>query len=334
MTALYGHKDATSVINMEPKLLAAGFSDDPPIYPSQADRDFSLQYDLRYESHTCTLNKDAHLLGKFLRIGLDNAARDFMAECLAQFGSWTSMTKHKLLRPFIGLLYSHTDINAILHTGNMHLLSTAQFRMLMQKELKQSKTGKLGRLMDVGSGCGDITKHLAPFFDEVVATEVAPRMIARLRAHGFTALQTSDLDKDLAPDDTFDMIALLNVIDRCDAPVSLLKCLRKRLRSSSSWLLLATPLPIRPSVETAAGWVKPSEDIIDRNNCACCTAKRCCVWEESVRQVVREYIIPNGFAVRSVSRIPYISQGDCSKSYYVLDDAVFVLYKTDAEIVN
>lgn len=180
--------------------------------------------------------------------------------------------------------------------------------------------------MDVGAGCGRITAQLAPLCDEVIATEVSPMMIDRLKARGFTTLLTCDLDKDLATGEQFDMVCLLNVIDRCDQPVTLLRQVRNRIKDGGL-LLLADPMPLRPSVETNSGWQKPSENIVDPNHCACCYAPKCCVWEESVRQIVREYFEPNGFVLRSVSRVPYISQGDSIRPYYVLDDAVFVLTK-------
>ena len=48
-------------------------------------------------------------------------------------------------------------------------------------------------------------------------------------------------------------------------------------------------------------------------------------WEESVAILAKQLFEQSGLRVHSVSRVPYISQGDLKESYYILDDAVFVL---------
>jgi hypothetical protein len=208
----------------------------------------------------------------------------------------------------------------------MQLISTAQMKRLFKAEISESKsishphhcaprlalpritsprlaspflsapnfahrTGKLGRLLDVGAGCGRITSAMAPVFDEVVATEVGmflsrilPKFIhasshvnagradddqpppgpwfhgysdrrpgayppllevARLRLFSlFVCHSNTPQEKDLAGE-LFDCVALLNVIDRCDQPVTLLRQVRKLLRTTSSWYLRVRPLSIR-----------------------------------------------------------------------------------------
>ena len=44
-----------------------------------------------------------------------------------------------------------------------------------------------------------------------------------------------------------------------------------------------------------------------------------------VNQVSSRVIRPAGFHILSVSRLPYICQGDPASPFYALDDAVFVL---------
>jgi hypothetical protein len=72
------------------------------------------------------------------------------------------------------------------------------------------------------------------------------------------AYQTGDI-KTLPADEGFDLICMFNVLDRCMAPHTLLRDIHARMRDANSRLILATPLPLRPSVEVGHNWVSPSE---------------------------------------------------------------------------
>ncbi len=53
----------------------------------------------------------------------------------------------------------------------------------------------------------------------------------------------------------------------------------------------------------------------------------CCdgaTFEKSTRIFVEKVLLNIGFDVISVSRVPYISEGDHLKRYYVLSDAIIV----------
>ena len=54
--------------------------------------------------------------------------------------------------------------------------------------------------------------------------------------------------------DGFDVVSCLNVLDRCDFPLTLLQQMRSLLKDDSSLLVLATPLPFSPSVEDGRVW--------------------------------------------------------------------------------
>lgn len=221
--------------------------------PTEDDILFATSNNLQYQCNTTTLYKDIHLLGKFLRLGPDKHTKSFIAECHDEYRSkFLTSVKYLFLKPTLSLLYSHTDLNGLLGVGQMSILSTNQLGLLFKNELLQSN-GKLGHLLDVGAGCGRITSLLAPLFTSVTATEVSPVMVKHLARRGFTALQCGDLRDSALGTDGFDVISILNVIDRCDTPVTLLREATKRLRDRTSCILLATPLPLNPSVETSAG---------------------------------------------------------------------------------
>ena len=57
---------------------------------------------------------------------------------------------------------------------------------------------------------------------------------------------------DLGPEDAFDAVALMNVLDRCDEPFTLLADLRKLVKPVTGRLVLAVVIPFRPFVEAWA----------------------------------------------------------------------------------
>lgn len=48
-------------------------------------------------------------------------------------------------------------------------------------------------------------------------------------------------------------------------------------------------------------------------------------FEEQLTYVIKNVFEPLGFQLVTFSRLPYLSEGDLSTSFYVLHDAVFVL---------
>jgi len=120
---------------------------------------------------------------------------------------------------------------------------------------------------------------------------------------------------DLHPDG-FDAIALLNVLDRCDNPFTLLAQLRAMLRPGSGRLVLAVVVPFRPFVEDGKTHRPPRERLPLPPNGS---------WEGGVNQLWERVIKPSGFKVERLARVPYILEGDQRHGAYILDDAVFVL---------
>lgn len=96
----------------------------------QEDRDYCLKYDLRFLVHLTTLEKDGSLVGRFRQVDVDEDTRAFMQECHDQFNSRIHHMKVKFMRPFVSMFYTHTDLNAILNTGQMHMFSTDQLRTI------------------------------------------------------------------------------------------------------------------------------------------------------------------------------------------------------------
>ena len=53
-------------------------------------------------------------------------------------------------------------------------------------------------------------------------------------------------------------------------------------------------------------------------------------FEEQVASLITDFFEPSGFKVEKFTRIPYLCEGDLEHSYYMLNDAVFVLSVRDS----
>jgi hypothetical protein len=92
------------------------------------------------------------------------------------------------------------------------------------------------RLLDIGAGTGGVTAQLAPLFADTVVTEASARCVGRLERRGFTAVHCTDPTAEALgptapgePSRPFDVVALFNVLDRCPAPLDLLRRARSHL---------------------------------------------------------------------------------------------------------
>ena len=70
-------------------------------------------------------------------------------------------------------------------------------------------------------------------------------------------------------------------------------------------------------MRTGSRKTKPSEKLEIYGN----------TWEEGVTTLWKNVIAPLGFQLVALTRLPYLSEGDQSKDYYMLDNAVLVLRK-------
>ena len=247
--------------------------------------------------------------------------------------NWGQAAACTFLRKFMSL----TDANAMLGRGKMHVLSEAHVADLLGARKKKNEaaaappTEKL--LLDVGAGEGEVTEKFRTGggFDVVVATEASAPMVRRLRQKAFdVVLESTDVSTVTracgeagggaarASEDGFDCVALLNVLDRCDAPRTLLRQLRELLKDDGGVLVLAVVLPFRPFVEDGAEHRAPREALgLDPNG----------AWEAGANQIWTKVLAPSGFKLERLARVPYISEGDQKHGAYILDDAVFVLSK-------
>ncbi len=142
-------------------------------------------------------------------------------------------------------------LNGLLGTYPLFLLSTTQWGDLLGPAAR-------GRMLDVGAACGDVTERLASLVDSVTATEVNRPMVRRLRRRGIDAHHL-DLTVQDPPAAAYDLVTALNVLDRCERPVTLLHRLAD-LVAPGGHLVVSVPLPYRPAGTTVLRSANPASD--------------------------------------------------------------------------
>jgi len=113
----------------------------------------------------------------------------------------------------------------------------------------------------------------------------------------------------------YDVIAALNLLDRCDKPMSLLRDIRSSLKTDGR-LIVASVIPFSPFVEENKDTNnQPTEKLHIAGQTI----------EEQINNLVSKIFEPAGFKVERFTRLPYLCEGDLTTSFYVLHDVVFVL---------
>ncbi len=256
----------------------------------------------------CDRERLSQSLGpKFIKLPLDEQTRLYVDAAAEHRHSALVTGVHRGLRRFM----SDFDVNGLLGTYSMHLLSTAQWRLLLGGDIG-------GTLLDVGAGDGNVTACLAPLFDGVTVTETSGPMIRRLRKRGYRAHHL-DVSHAEVPGAPYDAVALLNVLDRCSAPLSLLESVRLSLRKRGL-LIIALALPYRPFFFAGSRTPSPMRPLP-------LNAEE--DWETSVNVLVSEVLAPLDFEVMALARAPYLSQGDSQQELYQLDDVIVIAQRTD-----
>lgn len=192
----------------------------------------------------------------------------------------------------------------------MFVFSSEQFHKLMSLDEGWTKQS----LLDLGAGDGAVTEKMAAHFESVYVTEVSTQMQRRLRLKGYTVLGLDEWTNH-----KYDLISCLNLLDRCDKPMTLLQQIHESLNDDGR-LIVASVSPYSPYVEeNSSNGCKPTEFLAIHSKST----------EDQINQMMSSVFTPSGFELVKFSRVPYLCEGDLTTSFYVLHDIIFVLRKVE-----
>lgn len=201
--------------------------------------------------------------------GPDAALKHFLnasaAASASQRGRAVTLAKWNLfwaLQRYLG--WSRTDASGFLRLATLYVASEEQLGRLAHAALdapSHDADGAPRSLLDIGAGTGTETAKLAAALGvapaRVTALESSRALRRALRARGFRAASAPDELHDAPP---FTAAALLNVLDRCDAPATLVDAAVAAV-APGGVLMLATVLPFKAKVfegRVGAKWGKPA----------------------------------------------------------------------------
>lgn len=272
-----------------------------------------------------SLIRDESLRSRFVQSELDEDTEDFLNRSTEKSGWLGTQILHAVARLFLGWFVTKTSLNGLLGRGSMFVFSQDQFLGLLGLTADTSSTKPLfTSLLDIGAGDGNVTSVIAPLFHRVDVTEVSSPMRRLLRNRGYHVLDavnlTSDDTQAAEPEGhAYDVICCLNVLDRCDEPLALLRSLRSRLARPSGKLVIAVVLPLSQYVESGQSGTRPAETL----------GVSGVTLEEQLESLCRDVIEPAGLWLESWTKLPYLCEGDLEQAYYWLDDVVMVLRAVD-----
>lgn len=195
----------------------------------------------------------ASLALSFVQLHIDESTKQFLFENKQRISLVRDLLV-VLLQKYGG--HSLTDANAITRSGRMFVFGDSHVSKLLTMSNGENRGGSL--YLDVGAGDGLITKRLSRGFDKTIAIEPAKRMIKRLKEKGFIATANAGalFDEKIIGNHCYDLVSLLNVLDRVDKPLSMLRAVKKLIKREGR-ILLALVLPFRPVVQDTG--LPPSE---------------------------------------------------------------------------
>jgi hypothetical protein len=259
----------------------------------------------------------AYLHPAIARLEHDAETAAFLAACRPR---WCVDALANLLRS----CFSLTDVNGLLARGQMFVLSRAHAAALLAPALAAARAAHGGplRLLDVGAGDGEVTARLASVVDSVHATEVSAVMARRLRARGYGVSEGPLISRAVLPaDGAFDVVTLMNLLDRCDHPREMLADAARLARRGTGRILVALVLPFAEFVEEGVRR-RGVRGPLPMGGARCSDGA---TLETSLAAFVERVVHPLGLEVERLARLPYLCRGDAKQPYYVLSDAILLL---------
>ncbi|KAL0872077.1 hypothetical protein ABMA27_004502 [Loxostege sticticalis] len=252
------------------------------------------------------------LKSTFVQLHADEETKSFLSSSIEK-SSWVwTQIWYLLAKAVLKHFWSITDINGWLKRGSMFVLSEAQARSLLHAA--RSGPEGTGSLVDVGAGDGEVSRRFAHLYADKYATEISSSMRKTLASKGYKLLDPEDWWRS----QKFDCVCMLNLLDRCSRPRSMLRDARAAL-TPDGLLIVALVLPYKPYVEVTADH-KPEERLAIQGG----------TFEEQASSFAAS-MRGAGWALRAWARAPYLCEGDFAQAYYWLDDSVYVFQPVPIE---
>lgn len=284
----------------------------------------------------------ARLADTFVESRVDDELRDFLrtseattATAIGRFVAVAKRFSFYALQRYLG--WSWPDASGFVRRAKLYVASEDQFRTLLlgenddDEKSKKRRSEKPTTLLDIGSGRGTDTAKVAAVLEalpeNVVCVETSTSMRRHLAHRGYRAVDSLG-DNEIS---SFDTVAVLNVLDRCDDPVGLLSAAVDRLGSGGQ-LLLATVVPFRGKVHEGrllSKWGKAAgrrprhplalDDTADKGDASDKFESRLSAFLEAVLRSRPELELVRW------TRLPYVSSGDVKRTHYTMNSALMVL---------
>jgi len=261
--------------------------------------------------YKCDLTNFSHnLKSKFIQLNYDQETDDFIQTCYHK-SSWIFTHLFNFFaRAILSWFMTATSINGLLQRGSMFVFSSNQFQMLVDN-VTAIKRDTDSQLLDLGAGDGKVTKIMAQYFSSTHCTEISSTMVKLLSEDGFKILD----HENWAENDTlYDLISCLNILDRCDKPLTMLQKVRTKLKLNGR-ILLALVLPLKQYVELSTNNHEPIEKIPLHGDTV----------EEQLESLDNMVLKPIGLEIIHWTILPYLCEGDINQAFYWLKDIVILL---------
>jgi len=264
-----------------------------------------LDKDVWYNTNLALIaNPDVR--SKFVQLHNDSETELFISSSFEQSDWIITQLWYNFAKSILSWFYCQTDINGMLNRGSMFVFSKEQFLKLTGI----NPDDKLDAMLDLGAGDGRPTLSMSSSFKETFATEVSPPMRKSLNLKGFKVLEIDDWTRPAG----YDLISALNLFDRCDKPLSIIKNIHISLKQGA-YFVVALVLPFKPYVESVPGH-KPSE-----------TMKITGRTFEAQLETSVNLFESEGFKLHKWARVPYLCEGDLNRPLYHLNNALMIFTK-------
>jgi len=207
----------------------------------------------------------------------------------------------------------HYDAGVIAYRGFLRnfLLSTRQWEEILVD--LPARSPKLPLALDIGAGDGSLNEPFRHLFSKIVATELSLPLVCRLIAQGLDARYAEEPLPQWLGHTCFDVVFILNVLDRCKDPEQMLRQAASLLPPDGLLVASVVTPPLQSDAFSASGtpqrrWKVKGYD-----------------FETTAASLVDDLFTPQGWRVVRLVRAPYLCAGDSYSPVAALDACVIVL---------